>query len=152
MTIYFDGGWDQPLRTYTTIALRDAISPPHTVIQPQIVSSKNSDTDVLLIANHYSTYCQKPWAQSLGAGGFYGLTTCNGSNASGRCSQHEVRLNKHGTDSGGSGLNLYLIVHEMGHAIGLDHRNAEVGVMTSNNTGKYKFTSHDKAHVNGASW
>lgn len=81
------------------------------------------------------------------------MTTCNGANQpSGRCGQHEVRLNINATERRGYSFDMWLVAHEHGHAIGLKHRNDAIGVMTYANTGSWQFTQHDKDHINGASW
>lgn len=129
--------------------IKQVIAP--TAVNPEIASSQDGATDVIVISRRYLDYCAVPWEQPDGSGTVAGLTTCNGANEpSGRCGQHEVRLNINSTER--RGFDLWLVAHEHGHAIGLRHRNSEIGVMTYANSGSWQFTSHDKNHINTAGW
>lgn len=132
------------------VAMREIAN--ETAVAPQVSSSQNSSTDIIVIGRHYDDYCGRDWAASGTSGGTFGLTTCNGANPSGRCGQHETRYNLNAMDDLGVAFDNWLVTHEQGHALGLKHRNSELGAMTGLSSGVYEFTSHDKAHVNGAAW
>ncbi|KAA1417017.1 hypothetical protein F0U44_17720 [Nocardioides humilatus] len=148
-TIYFES-YSYDTFYSTNYVMADVIQP--TDVDPQLVTDRTSATDVIIISKHYVDYCNKDWASSGTSGGVLGLTTCNGANASGRCGQHEVRYNLNAVDDLGSRFADWLAAHENGHAIGLAHRDTELGAMTSTPSGQDDYTSHDKAHINAAAW
>jgi predicted Zn-dependent protease len=81
-----------------------------------------------------------------------GYTTCNSATSTDRCEQHDVRINNNVTDEYSTTNDRSLLCHELGHAIGLAHRNSQLSCMMNPNSEVTYYSSHDLNHINSADW
>lgn len=117
--------------------------------------AQSATTDVLIGDREYDEYCEMElgfnWAnQALNNGGIIGLTTCEARAASGRCEQQVVRISNFWTQARSDYYDRNLLCHEIGHAIGLRHREnvqgQTFGCMPQIDFGVNDYSGHDKAH------
>jgi hypothetical protein len=77
-----------------------------------------------------------------------GGTACYTVTANGRCNQQVVRISTFYFDGHGDPGDRWVVCHEVGHAIGLRHRNV-AGRMRDGVDGSDRvYTPHDLGHIN----
>lgn len=136
---------------------RDELLDP-TDINTSVVDDYGPHIDVLVTVKDYDTWCVDltgyDWATAEHPKvGLAGLTNCE-TKASGspRCDKANVRLSDIWMDAANQSERRYLACHEIGHAIGLMHRDAAAGCMVKCAYASTPvYTSHDVAHFN-ADW
>ncbi len=107
-------------------------------------STLDSATDVVVRNQDYTTYCGYSWHSS---GGTWGLTTCN-SLSGFKCEQHTVRFDLSYFNVVSRSAERGLACHEIGHSLGLEHRDTETGCMERYGTYPTYLTTHDESHLN----
>ncbi|MBU2698571.1 hypothetical protein [Pimelobacter sp. 30-1] len=117
--------------------------------------SLNDSTDVVSRDRYYTDWCTSVYGDwtTDGVYGLIGITACYRTVANGRCDQQVVRISTTWFDYRGTPGDRFVVCHELGHAIGLIHRNTGsgciwtgTGISTLNN-----YTAHDLGHIN-APW
>ena len=121
-------------------------------------------TDLIIRDENYTDYCEEDynfeWYPTAGGGNtptVGAMSTCEVAGSGGRCDQHTVRISNLYTATGYMDTNQerILLCHEIGHAMGLDHRANQsgqswgcmpAGLFPSGVSLAY--TTHDKAHLN----
>lgn len=143
-------------------ALRDALKYVRTTLV-QDSSTNNTDLDTINVATavtgttdiiardrYYDSWCElavgAQWTTN-GATGLRALTNCDDKNSVNRCEQATIRISAYALGSGSATKDRWLMCHEYGHAIGLDHMSTTPNCMRG--YGDYHtpaYTNHDRAH------
>lgn len=113
------------------------------------LASVTSNTDIVAYDEDYVAHCQVAWhpQSSLVA-----LATCVSLVSNGACEKHEVFFDlsyMNGVDQNWKNI---LACHEVGHSVGLAHRDNENGCMVTAMPHAGELTLHDVTHINGGSW
>ena len=111
-------------------------------------SSLDSATDVIVRDQDYVDYCGITW-HSPTSGGTIGLATCD-SRTGLKCEQHTVRFDLSYIANATTSEERGLACHELGHSVGLTHRDSECGCMKSSAPMPAYYTDHDNSHLKGA--
>lgn len=120
-----------------------------TVINPEYDATLGNHTDVVVRDQNYVDYCGKDWMQgSPDTSGTVGLTTCD-LTAGAPCDQHTVRINLNYTEKASTDTSekRNLACHEIGHTLGLQHRDAAGCMKQGLSTTYTDYTDHDRAHL-----
>ncbi|WP_370616980.1 zinc-dependent metalloprotease family protein [Mumia qirimensis] len=115
---------------------------PATDIGPTVWhSTAQTNADVIVFDRYYDDYCGLAWDS-----GVLGLATCRSITATNRCDQANVRYNNTFTSNWTATYHRSLACHEVGHAIGLKHR--EDQCMETVGLTRTGYSAHDVAHIN----
>ena len=109
-------------------------------------STIDSTTDVIVRNQDYTTYCGFDW-HSPTSGGTIGLATCDSLSGL-RCEQHTVRFDLSYFNAASQPNERGVACHEIGHTLGLTHRDADNGCMKTSAPQNTYLTDHDEAHLN----
>ncbi len=109
-------------------------------------STLDSATDVIVRNQDYTTYCGFTWHTPTSPGTI-GLATCDSLSGL-KCEQHTVRFDISYFNAANQSNERGLACHEIGHTLGLTHRDADNGCMKTNAPQNTYLTDHDKAHLN----
>lgn len=112
-----------------------------------VVTSKTDRTDVIVHDGDYNTYCGYDWCCDEG-GGVIGLGNCLSTNWWGKCEQHQIRYDNDYTRNVSAWRRQSLACHEMGHTVGLAHRETDTSCMTDKSVTSRYLSAHDKSHIN----
>ncbi|KRE60147.1 matrixin family metalloprotease [Nostocoides sp. Soil756] len=107
-------------------------------------STLDPTTDVIVRNQDYTTYCGFSWHP----GSTVGLTTCDSLSGGFKCESHTVRFDISYFNAANQSQERGLACHEIGHSLGLTHRDAETGCMETYLTYPTYLTDHDEAHLN----
>lgn len=148
--VYSTANGESPSATLqsTTTFTRGLVNP--TSYSTSLVSTQTSTTDVVMHDADYTSFCSVGWSQN-GVTGVMGLTTCGSTTSGGRCQQAHVRLNVRFFNAQNTAADRWLSCHEIGHAIGLRHRQENAGCMVTCHVSTAAYSTHDlTAHLNAA--
>lgn len=125
-----------------------------TALSVSYTSPQNTSIDVLLGDQYYDSFCEAAlgvqWTTD-GFSGLRGLQVCDYLNGN-RCGQGVVRISNHYFDQHGQQGDRWITCHEVGHAIGLAHRNDAAGCMRDGvDVSNASYTGHDTNHFS-ANW
>lgn len=121
-----------------------------TSIDTSLLSSVNSLTDVLAYDQDYTTYCGRPWHFDGAPGEVtIGLYACISLASAGKCEKSEIRFDLSYNDGVAWNLRNSTACHEVGHTVGLLHRNTSDSGCIATNNDHYHYSEHDVAHING---
>lgn len=98
-----------------------------TDINTTLMSSENSQTDVIVVDNYMTTECGKAWFSQ--GGGVLASTSCHSIVSTWACDQHFVRVDLGAMDSITINGQRQLACHENGHTVGLTHSDATATCM-----------------------
>jgi hypothetical protein len=120
------------------------------------VSDPTDATDVIMRDRYYTDWCEDTlgvqWTTN-GVTGLMGFAACYRTTGGGRCDQQVVRISNHWFDNRGDAGDRWLVCHEVGHAIGLRHRDTGQGCMlNTGEVGSREYTDHDRSQHINASW
>lgn len=116
--------------------------------------------DVRVFDDYYTQLCgfQTAWGNYVATGtwgGVIGMARCELKHAAGtafanRCDRHYLYFDESTKDVLTTAQLKANAVHELGHALGLNHNSSTDSVMKQNNLGVSTFNTHDKGHINAA--
>ncbi len=115
-----------------------------TDLHTSIHAAATSSTDVIVLDQYYDDYCGLNWDR-----GVWGLYNCRSIRSDRSCEQAHVRFNNTFTTGFTANQRNSLVCHEVGHAIGLIHREA-TGCIRVGNLSHSGYSTHDRAHINNA--
>jgi hypothetical protein len=98
-----------------------------TAINTSYTSPENNHIDVLTRDRYYTDFCEAYYGAQWTTDGVYGVrgaTSCDYLSGN-RCDQADVRISTYYFDVHGQQGDRWILCHEVGHAIGLRHRNNE---------------------------
>jgi hypothetical protein len=125
-----------------------------TALTRTYASNQTTTVDILLGDQYYDSFCEATLGVQWTTDGVYGLrgmTSCDYLDGN-RCDQGVVRVSNYFFDAHGNAGDRWIVCHEVGHAIGLKHRDAAAGCMyNSADTSTVGYTTHDKDHFS-ANW
>jgi hypothetical protein len=116
-----------------------------TAINTIDATSDSSIIDAVIFSQYYTTFCGLDWS-----GGIAGFTMCVSTNSQDRCERHEIRYNELALDNLNDDRDQSLACHELGHSVGLKHRQVEgaAGNGCMDNDHFYPdYTDHDRSHL-----
>jgi hypothetical protein len=124
-----------------------------TQLETSYQPNETTSTDVIIRDRYYTDWCESTlgvqWTTN-GSVGLMGLTACYNVTANGRCDRQVARMSSNFFDTHNDPGDRWLVCHEVGHAIGLIHRNTGQGCMlNSGGIGDRAYTAHDLGHING---
>ncbi len=106
-------------------------------------ATPTSATDVIVRDRFYDDYCGYPWPSIAGA------TFCASLRPDNSCEQSHVRIRNGSNATGTVATTRVLICHEVGHSIGLRHRDV-AGCMHTTSFASASYNTHDLTHINNA--
>lgn len=153
VSFYYDPVTPADVRGVSNWVRTDLLNP--TALDTSLQSTPNNDTDVYLIAQNYTDWCEAElgiqWTTN-GTTGLHGVTNCEVKDSSTpRCAKANVRLSTLFFGAHDAPGDRWLVCHEVGHAIGLRHRQLSSSCMATCSTHPPFYTTHDIAHFN-ANW
>lgn len=124
-----DGPWTIRSQVSSAVNYSRAYNLDPTDLVTGYDSSLDSATDVIVRDQDYVDYCGITW-HSPTSGGTIGLATCD-SRTGLKCEQHTVRFDLSYIANATTSEERGLACHELGHSVGLTHRDSECGCMKS---------------------
>lgn len=115
-----------------------------TVVDAVLRPDVTSQTDVKVTDYPYSGLCGYTW-YGPGVGGLVGLYVCETNLSNGRCQQAIVRYNTNYTNTASTDSRRSVACHEMGHSLGLLHRDGSC--MAAGEDAAPYYSPHDKDHL-----
>lgn len=117
------------------------------------VAEPTAQTDVVMRDLYYTDWCEDTlgvqWTTN-GITGLHGMAACYSITGGGRCDQQVVRISNFWFDARDLAGDRWIVCHELGHAIGLVHRDTGQGCMLNTGAvGLQSYTAHDLLHFNG---
>lgn len=103
-------------------------------------------TDVVVRDRYYVDYCGYDWYHPS-TGGVVGLATCGRLNSARECEQHTVRYSNYFEDNTSLSNERGLACHEIGHSLGLAHRNGSC-IQQGYPKPMNNYGTHDRNHLN----
>ena len=140
--VWYNSGLRSDGAQATNQARNDNLNP--TAVNTVDDSSSNADTDAVVYSQYYTTFCGIDWSSSAG------FTMCVSTNPANECERHEIRYNEAALDQLSDSNDKSLACHELGHSVGLKHRqvDGEVGNGCMDNNHWYGgYTGHDEDHL-----
>lgn len=122
--------------------------PTFTAITTQMVSPA-ATTDAYIRDQDYTTYCGLTWdSPSIpGLEGTIGLNTCVALNSAGECERSDVRFDTSTYAALGPTGRRSLACHEIGHSLGLMHRQEQCMGEGASALTLTAYSQHDKDHL-----
>lgn len=138
------------MQNATTYAMNNSINgTAHpTDLNAIMDSTPDSSTDVWTTDTYYTTLCGHDWCQTNEAPPCaVGLYVCESLSGS-KCQQATVRYNNYWTDEEGQTNERGLACHEVGHSLGLLHRDGDGCIHQGYPKSGLFYSDHDRGHLN----
>ena len=120
-----------------------------TNIDTVLLSTVDSNTNVVVYQQDYSTYCDTTWhSYANPLVGATGMAKCVSLAGGSRCLKHELRYDTSYESTVSQDYREGLACNETGHSLGLRHRDVELSCMRSKSNLYDYSPEHDIPHLN----